>query len=294
MTHADAQQPLWRYMKLSTFLLLMEGKAWFPSVASLRAGDPLEGGLGNDFHAYLWGAIHKTGEIERVKQWLLDSLPDKDRQWLEKTNPDSPTLQAQVLAGAYADQVAARIAVWCWFESDIESAAMWSVYGHQGVAVRTTRMLLKEALPPMKQFGIQTMTYRDRRLCADQSLTSIISEDSSLMLRPHFLKAIEYEHEKEVRVAAFCPRGAKGLMVTGIKSQSMVLEVVTSPLLPLAEAKAIQRLVAETLDNSSLSFRQSNLRLDGITFVNRLEEAFHGDRDDNIDLSDLPAFLKTL
>ena len=26
---------LWRYMKLSTFLLLLDGKAWLPSIATL-------------------------------------------------------------------------------------------------------------------------------------------------------------------------------------------------------------------------------------------------------------------
>jgi len=30
---SEDNDTLWRYMKLSTFLLLLEGKAWLPSVA---------------------------------------------------------------------------------------------------------------------------------------------------------------------------------------------------------------------------------------------------------------------
>ena len=37
--------PIWHYMKFSTLLLLLEGKAYFPSVAKLSATDPLEGQL---------------------------------------------------------------------------------------------------------------------------------------------------------------------------------------------------------------------------------------------------------
>ena len=49
---------LWRYMKLSTFFLLLEGTAFFPSVGTLQSGDPLE------------------GDLQPEAEWLIDKLDD--------------------------------------------------------------------------------------------------------------------------------------------------------------------------------------------------------------------------
>jgi hypothetical protein len=288
----ESTDTLWRYMKLSTFLLLLEGKAWFPSVASLRAGDPLEAALGKDLYAELWSAIDDKGEIERVSAWLDASLPDFMHRMLDR-NSENSMLHSQVHGEEYADRVAAVMAAWCWFKSDLESGAMWSVYGHQGVAVRTDRDRLGEALPPEKKFSINDMTYVDRRPCAMRNIDRIIQQRPDLILRPYFLKAIEYKHEQEVRVAAYCPEGAKGLMVTGIKPELLIREVIISPLLPSAEAEAIERVVTQRMNNASLSVTRSSLAAEaaGEFLAKSITESLYGETDDNIDISKLPPWL---
>src|SRR5947208_10696504 len=65
--------PLWRYMKLSSLFLLLEGTSFFPSIATLRAADPLEGNLHPDA-PWLNSALsqlHGQPEADKLDEWLL-------------------------------------------------------------------------------------------------------------------------------------------------------------------------------------------------------------------------------
>src|SRR5690242_10608278 len=58
---------LWRYMKISTFFMFMQGRAFFPSVATLKSGDPLE------------------GDLVPEPEWLMDKLDSATTvPWLEQ------------------------------------------------------------------------------------------------------------------------------------------------------------------------------------------------------------------
>ena len=288
----DSSDTLWRYMKLSSFLLLLEGKAWFPSVASLRAGDPLEAALVKDRYTDFWGAIHQTGEKERISEWLYASLPEVKKKLLA----DNSIINDQVLGDEFAGRMAALRAAWCWFQSDLESAAMWSIYGHQGVAVQTNWKCLQNALPKNIIFRIDNMVYLDRRPCADRSITNVLSEQPNLILRPYFLKAIEYKHEKEVRVVAHCPDGANGRMVTGINHRLLIREVLISPLLPADEAEAVAKFIRLRSDAEDFSINRSTL-IGGNSdsgFERAMEEHLFGTTDDNIDTTILPPCLTSL
>jgi len=72
-------------------------------------------------------------------------------------------MYAQVYGKFLADNIAAIRAAWCWFKSDLESAGMWSIYGHQGTAIMTDRNRLRAALPAAKEFKISEIyqIYRD-------------------------------------------------------------------------------------------------------------------------------------
>ena len=56
---------LWRYMRLSTFLMLLRGKAYVPTIAELRHGDPPEA----------------TRLCQRTCEYF-DHLTEPDRDWL--------------------------------------------------------------------------------------------------------------------------------------------------------------------------------------------------------------------
>jgi hypothetical protein len=294
MPMLESTDTLWRYMKLSTFLLLLEGKAWFSSVASLRNIDPLEAALGDDFYKRLWNRLVAVGDDQPALAWISSN---RKGNWPEGLpEEDVGPIHSEVYGKCVADDLAALRAAWCWFASDVESAAMWSVFGHQGVAVMTDRVRLGKALPPNKEFRIENMRYVDRRPCADQHIRNLLLDNPDLILHPYFLKAIEYRHEQEVRVVAHCPTGARGLMVTQIDPRLLIREVVISPLLPPDEAEAVEKIVRLRPDAGEFPIRRSNLATSepASGFIRAMEEAIHGDSDSHIDTSSFPTALRNL
>ena len=139
------QQELWRYMKLSTFFLLMRGKAWFPSVASLRSGDPLEGMLADSLAPELVSELMKSPDTDILDQWLLDSLPDSMRSF-HNLNKGNPSLLSNLLAKQYTHNLARRRLAWCWFASALECSAMWSIYGGLTIAGIDSHKLVKDVV----------------------------------------------------------------------------------------------------------------------------------------------------
>lgn len=288
----ESTDTLWRYMKLSTFLLLLEGKAWLPSVATLRSGDPLEGALDDDLHERLWNRFELREGPKRAIEWLSRNGGWEDEHPFANPGP----IHARVYGKFLADDIAALRGAWCWFKSELESAGMWSVYGHQGIAVMTDRDRLRKALPKGKEFNIANIEYVDRRPSAEMNIRNILLGDPDLILQPYFFKAIEYQHEKEVRVVAHCPEGAKGVMITNIDPIELIREVVISPLLPEDEAEAIEKVIRLRPDAGRFSIRKSNLvvRSAASGIIRRINENSHGNRDDQIDLAALPNSLRRL
>ena len=84
-----------------------------------------------------------------------------------------------------------RVCIHCWHASEMESAAMWSIYaGHAGIAVKTTVAALKAALSDAhEQIWISSV------FCTD-----LKSTDVSSALFPFILKRKSFEFEREVRL----------------------------------------------------------------------------------------------
>ncbi len=285
---------IWRYMKLSTFLLLLDGKAWLPSIATLQSMDPLEGRLGDNFHENLWDELHRQGLREETEKWLHESL-DPSMQRMLGLNPGHYLLTSRVLGSAYAEILARRRVAWCWFKSDLESAGMWSIYGNRGIAVRTSPEQLDQSFPAGKERTIESMIYVDRRPCPDNSLQRVIHERPEAILRPYFLKAAEYEHEGEVRLVAHCPEGAAGILVKDIKVENLINEIVISPLLPLDESEAIKDFLTDRAPHFKDKIKQSDLNGKNTPdMADRVDEVFYGTTDDHMYLAELPPALRKL
>jgi len=104
-----AEAQLWRFMDLAKLVSILDRNAlYFPVLASLN--DELE------------------GSPPRPPQ----GATDEDRLRAYDTWQYNRTV----------------LFVNCWHQSDDESAAMWALYGNQGVAVRTTFGLLSKAVHP--------------------------------------------------------------------------------------------------------------------------------------------------
>lgn len=235
--------PLWRYMKLSTFFMLLEGRAFFPSVATLRAGDPMEGALVAD-PGYLLGRLDQisANQVPELQEWLQKHADPVERDFL-RNNREAALFNTHTLARVFVQELAKRRAVWCWFSANDESAAMWSGYANAGIAVRTSVGALKEALPAVVDFMICRVKYVGRQSQSTSYFNPEALENQDLLHRPHLVKGVEFEHEHEVRVITKCPPFEKGWLITGIDAPSLVKEVVVSPVLPYEEAKALESVI---------------------------------------------------
>jgi hypothetical protein len=235
---------LWRYMKLSTFLTLLQGSAFFQSVATLKCNDPLEGDLHPDPEWLIWKlrTMFKN-DFDQLDRWLVSNAKEWERGSLEVEGQDEP-FRSRVLANIYIRELAKRRAVWCWFASNTESAGMWSIYGHGGVAVGTTFGALKQSLPNDHDFQIARIRYAGREANAPNRFDPESGDDDPRIHRPHLVKGAEYESENEVRVVTRCSSSEKGLLVDKISVDKLVQVVVISPLIPFKEAKAIESQIA--------------------------------------------------
>jgi len=236
--------PLWRYMKLSSLFLLLDGTAFFPSIATLREDDPLEGDLRPEA-PWLNSKLRELygGEAwASLEAWLRANAEPWARSYFE-ANQSDPVQCAAFFADQYQRELRKRRAVWCWFAADSESAGMWSIYGQNEVAVQTTAGRLKKSLPEKRKFQISRIRYAERQGSSMLGFNPEVSADAVYTHRPHFVKGREYAHEQEVRVVTSCHDQEKGIAVRGIASEDLIQEVVLSPLLPHAEARAITKVL---------------------------------------------------
>lgn len=268
---------LFRYMKLSTLLLLLEGKAYFPSISSLCKDDPFEGRLfcGSEWlMTVLGGSRDAEGKLDK---WLRKHANSWESELLD-SHETSPSLRSQLLSDIYTRELRDRRTAWCWFQNDLESAGMWSVYGDKGIAVRTNLDALKASLPSNRSFQLAKMRYVDRRPSAPEAFDAE-GKDRSLILRPHLLKAIEYQHENEIRVITECPAKCGGVIVEGIDWNILIEDIVISPLLPAQEAAAVKAMLEKFPWQKSVSIDRSNLLPDNSMHAHDgLYEAIRSDR----------------
>jgi hypothetical protein len=286
---------LWRYVKLSTLLLLLDGKAFFPSVATLRSSDPLEGLLYADA-PWLIGKLRELkgdDAANELDDWLIARADESEKRNI-KANCENPLYFSRALAELYVRELAKRRAVWCWFDSEIESAAMWSIYGHSGIAVGTSLGTLEKALPSNRDFQIAEIKYA-KRYPNHPDWFNPESNDRRIH-RPHLIKTLEYGHEKEFRVVTSCLPGEKGTLVRGIDWNMLVESIIISPLLPYEEAKAIERLLEQHEWKSKPDIHRSSLLGDiaeneefGAGFAERWRAQFGENEEPG-----LPALIKEL
>ncbi len=246
--------PLWRYMKLSTFFLLLKGKTFIPVLRKLQEGDPQEGQilrgspwdedlLGLDQFIKAWDWLKKT---HRTRRFDLDKLPLHGHQ------------HGVLLLDEWRYQLSTRRCVWCWFapttQSEsfhVESMAMWNLYARDGVAIKTSLGNIKLAIqePELDEMLVAKMDY-------DGLLT-----ETDFLKRPFLFKSGSYAHEKEVRLVF---RVNANSVISGLKlnvDPNALLkggEVVMSPYMARADALAIENVARDLLKGSDVQFRQSS------------------------------------
>lgn len=223
---------LWRYMSISAFLMLLRGKVFVPTIEELRRSDPLEAtSRCSSTHAYFRDIAGADFE------WLHDHA-NQHEQAVLNNSPKGSDQKVEILIKVWDRELAIRRTVWCWHRSNIESMALWHVYGKSGVAIKTTASKLKTAFEA---------AYVDTALIAPVEYGSGGVKDlPHLFMRPYLLKQACYKHENEVRLVF--PRASdrtEGGRLMSIKPRKLICEVRISPDIPRSEAIEVRRTLIQ-------------------------------------------------
>lgn len=161
----------WRYMGFPAFAFLLQRRElFFPKLATLAKADPFEG-------KYPKSVIAELGAQYRP-------FPHKGEY------PDG-----EAFARAMESRTRNLRAVNCWHMSDVESAAMWKLYGgERGIAIQTTLRGLKESFRlDDRNIYLYQVEYLD---------FSNYQGDSTLPFFSGFAKRPSFQHERELRAYA--------------------------------------------------------------------------------------------
>jgi hypothetical protein len=130
----DDDTTIVRYMKLSTFLLLLADRVFLPSLRCLQSEDKLEALIPRTvWHPY---GEHVQGITIPFEKWLLDHA--RGPTYTREPGKDHNAATLSLLAKIWLEQLSVRRCVWCWNRFTGQSHALWKIYGQRGVAILTT------------------------------------------------------------------------------------------------------------------------------------------------------------
>jgi hypothetical protein len=236
----DDDTQIVRYVRLSTLLLHFSGRAFLPSLFSLRKLDDLEGQL----------AI-ETGFTELRRHF--DSLI---KPFAPAPHEFPPMVTGQLReAMEFADrcqwwfkELAKRRAVWCWNLFDGHSEAMWRLYGSKGVLIHSSVGRVKRALARAGRFRglLSPVQYGFPKLLPETIQTFQRQQRETWpfwYLRPYLLKHPRFRYEQELRfVFGIHPSLEKGISIA-VDQQELIHTISVSPDIPKDESNLILDLV---------------------------------------------------
>ena len=170
----DQSTPVWRYMDLGKFVRMLQTQSLYFARAD-RLGDPFEGSS-TAFMARSANTLCRP-ESEELLTMTYDLPVDQARALLSKIS----LMRKMFRNDMYVS---------CWHLSEVESAAMWSLYGGNGaaIAVRATYGALAKVLPPYANLGkVNYLNWDKESFNSMNAFAAILSKRAS------------YRHESEVR-----------------------------------------------------------------------------------------------
>jgi hypothetical protein len=177
---------IWRYIDFASFVSLLQTRQLFFSSPS-RFDDPFEGVMPPSIAAlYTEKEPSKQQVGGSTKLWKLALALRQQRE------------RAGVFKTHYF--------VNCWHMNEVESAAMWRVYGQAGgIAIQSTKVRLMSAFDSEgATVSISPVTYLDYSLDDLMNIpirNSGLPEQYKLMITPELcFKRKSFEHERELRV----------------------------------------------------------------------------------------------
>jgi hypothetical protein len=242
--------PITRYMRLTTFLMLLEGRLFLPTLATLRKGDPLESNIPATTY-FRFETLFDPIFDPATRIWLLAKMQKWMRDYVSLNQGNAPNLTGTYYVRTWIDQLARRRCVWCWYDSTVESMAQWKIYGEAGVAVESTPGMVRDAL----NGKIESLTSMGKILYlpADGLDNDERLVTPPLKTRPYYVKSIAYRYEQEVRfVAEINPDNCSsdelgGFIIEAIDPAKLIKRVIISPHIYPSEATQIKSLIGKLL-----------------------------------------------
>jgi hypothetical protein len=252
----DDDTELIRYMKLSTFLLLLDNRLFIPSLRLLQGSDRLEARIPQwccapslHYEDMMWDHVFGADEHEN---WLFNAAGVQP-VLRNKTGPhEQRTLE--FLTETWLTQLARRRCVWCWDRSTEQLHAVWKLYGEKGVAVFSTVGKIRKSLEVSgaSQGIISPVSYVPLPSFSRPN----VWEDFGLMRpenlpRPYLYKDLGFRIEEEVRfVLAANPAATDSLggVIINISAQAIISDFKVSREIPSEEKRCIRLLARERLD----------------------------------------------
>lgn len=218
-------------MRLSTFLTIMSGTVFIPTIGTLRRMDPTEASE----------ACQNTKkffeELDPDSKSVLTSLGTAEEKALLESSLEA-WQERHIYFEIWKREIGKRRCIWCWHERP-ESKAMWDIYANAGVAVCTTIARLRRAI---KAYTVDSGIIARIRY-SDKPETE---NDPELLLRPYLFKKSSYSHEHEVRVVFPSePHENYPGHKLQISGHELVEEVRISPDIPADEAKELAKFLRQ-------------------------------------------------
>ena len=298
------QAAVWRYVPLRTLFFHLNGSLFIPSVAKLRALDPFEREFFENI-AWFNGAFAKRygTDEEKIDRWIFNNLcSDYERRCIEINKHHGEPVAANIFRKHYFDFIRRTRFAWCWFHSPHESAAMWTNYGKEGVAIQSHVGKIAAMLANTgRKFIFGGMTYVNYETGVSNEFNPEDETDHRLLLLPFFLKRMEYQTENEVR---FVTQGsdhlkAGGILLKHLKPEDWISAIRLWPGLTSGEAQSITAAILHFMPQADCTksdlFTGPNTTLD-FSDLNYIEEAkeFVGIKSWKDEQDGIPSSLKDL
>jgi hypothetical protein len=272
-------------MSLPTFLLLLAGKVFIPTLAKLRETDRLESNVPKNVLFDYWKHVEQM--LAPCEDWLIKralasgkpvavrgSKTHLIKSWFERNfgtastenwppqdstdQPHNPQTMGTLIE-VWLDELAKRRCIWCWNNEPEGSHAMWRLYGDKGIAVVSTvnRIFESLSLPVRVGSSVSNVVYvpnplsEGKRIAYAQAYQNLISP--TYLPRPYYFKEIGYKYEHEARFA-FAVDGLLAGLAPGVVLQidpntliENVDDVQVSPHIVKGEERVIKKLIDRSL-----------------------------------------------
>jgi hypothetical protein len=296
--------PLWRYMSVGAFFLLVQqNKVFVPTLRQLQEAAPKEMRVPLHSDRFIH-QLRSLAAFREAREWLKTKLRARTGSSLHPdTDRNEQYVEDLSLIDEWIYQLSIRRYTSCWFSPSkppsnwVESMAMWSLYARNGVAIKTT---LEHIIKAFQEHDLTEVLVAEVEYSIQRGPKRLL-DDPEYAKRPFLFKSASYGYESEVRLVFKANDGvpAPGIKVN-VDAKALLEggEVIISPFLVPDEQNALVEIAKGLLPKgTTVTFRASSElapgpddpthSLDSNDEIDRLSEPFCQE-------PDLPELLREL